>query len=237
MKKKNIIVTIIIIILAIIIAMFYIFNLENNKHEIDNNYNNSTNFQINKSIDKNSSLNNNENHADGNQAISSNNNDIKKDSNSYYDEALEAKLGVEKYVLDKNEIAGYPIYKHHRLGSWLVPIFDKKTNKFVGSVYIYKGGQAFVLGPDSYSEYKKIVYGKTSHNSDSNKQDGTNKFDSNKYNKIQNDKDNSISNSRSNNSNSILMEQTNTNLDKTTNYGINQQKSIISLDIGLNSTC
>ena len=217
--------------------MCFAFNLGNNEHEIDNNYNNSTNFQINKSIDKNSTLNNNEKHVDENQAIFTNNNDIKKDSNSYYDEALEAKLGVEKYVLDKNEIAGYPIYKHPRLGSWLVPIFDKKTNKFVGSVYIYKGGQAFVLGPDSYSEYKKIVYGKTSHNSDSNKQDVMNKFNPNKSDKTQNDNDNSNSKSMSNNSNSILKEQTNTNLDKTTNYSINQQKSIIGLDMGLNSTC
>ena len=85
---------------------------------------------------------------------------------------MEAKLGVEKYVLDSNEIAGYPIYKHPRLDSWLVPIFDKKTKKFKVSVYIYKGGEAFVLGPDSYSEYKDVISGKTI------------KYDSNKHVKV-----------------------------------------------------
>ena len=86
--------------------------------------------------------------------------------NNSSDEALEAKRGVEKYVLDKNEIAGYPIYKDSRLDSWLVPIFDKKTKKFKGSVYIYNGGEAFVLGPQSYLEYKNIVNGGKSHKSD-----------------------------------------------------------------------
>ena len=85
---------------------------------------------------------------------------------------MEAKRGVEKYALGKNEIAGYPVYKHPRLDSWLVPIFDKNTKKFVSSVYVYVGpgeSRCYVLGPQFYSEYKKVISGKSPSQSEINK--------------------------------------------------------------------
>ena len=203
MKKKNII-TIIIITLVIILAASYIFNMENQKHEINNTtHNNTTNIEKNQTKDKNISINNNSS-IDKNMSVNNNSNidkDLNKDyrtslssndykannkekSNESYDEAMEAKLGVEKYVLNKNEIAGYPIYKDPHLDSWLVPIFDKKTKKFLGSVYIYKGGKAFVLGPQSYSDYKEIVYGKTTHKSNSSEKVLSKISNSNKTQKI-----------------------------------------------------
>ena len=193
MKKRNILI-LLLIFLLIIGAMSYIFILENDVNKINNiANNNSTDFQLNKSIEKNMSLNNlndsnNENgtidenlsntynnpSSDSNYQYNTNKYNDKKDSNNY-DEAMEAKRGVEKFVLNKNEIAGYPVYKHPRLNAWLVPIFDKKTKHFLGSVYIYKGGQAFVLGPSSYSNYKDVISGKTVHKSNSNKHVGSDK--------------------------------------------------------------
>ena len=187
MEKKNII--ILIMILIIVLAVFYIFNLENNNHEINNkSYNNSSNLQINNSYDKNSTIyvnstaktvNFNNNNV---KSVKSNNNDNKNDTNKSIDEALEAKLAVEKYVLNKNEFAGYPIFKD-KDGSWLVPIFDKKTKKFKSSVYFYKGG-GFVMGPQSYSEYKKIVHENTNYKSDSKKQVKTNKSNNKSNNSV-----------------------------------------------------
>ena len=138
MKKKNSII-ILIIILIIVLSVFYIFSLENNNHEInDKSYNNSSNVDINKSIDKNSTVYLNstvktvnfDNNINNNvKSVKNKNCDNKNSTNKSIDGALEAKLGVEKYVLNKNEFAGYPVYKY-KDGSWLVPIFDKKTKKF-----------------------------------------------------------------------------------------------------------
>ena len=172
-----------VLLLIIICAVSYTFILGDNNNIDDN----STDFELNKSNDKNISLNKTDNKSlsKSYKNLPSDNNyqdSDKKYSNKYYDEAMEAKRGVEKYVLDKNQIAGYPVYKDPQLDAWLVPIFDKNTKKFVGSVYIYKGGQAFVLGPDSYSDYKDVISGKTIHKSDSNKHEDSDK--SNKSKKI-----------------------------------------------------
>ena len=178
MKRKNLLIILSIILLIIICAMSYIFIFEGNNNINNNSDSNSTDLKLNNSIDKNNnslnnnSLNNNSN-IDENLSNSdynpSSGNNQGKDSDEYYDEAMEAKLGVEKYALGKNEIAGYPVYKHPRLDSWLVPIFDKNTKKFVGSIYIYKGGAGFVMGPQYYSQYKEVISGNTHHKSDSNK--------------------------------------------------------------------
>ena len=82
--------------------------------------------------------------------------------------------------MNKKERAGCPIYKDKRMNLWLVPIFDKNTNKFVGSIYV-NDGSIFIMGPQSYSEYKEIVYGKTTHKSDSNKHVKTNKSNNKSY--------------------------------------------------------
>lgn len=169
-------------------VMSYIFILDNYNDKMNNTlYNNSTNLQLNKSIDENISLNNADNNdsedVDENlgkgyyNPPSSNNNHgkNKKNSNDSYDEAKEAKLTIERNVLKKNQIAGYPVYKDPYFGAWLVPIFNKETKKFVGSVYVYVGqggSRAYSFGPESYSDYKKVISGKYDDKSDSNKHKG-----------------------------------------------------------------
>ena len=54
-------------------------------------------------------------------------------------------------------------------GFWLVAAFDKKTGKFLGAIWVGYDGGGFIDGPDSYSEYKDIISGKTNHKSSSNK--------------------------------------------------------------------
>ena len=95
--------------------------------------------------------------------------DNNKSNNTTYDSASMDKKLVEKYVLDKNQIAKYPVYKER--GNWLVPIFDKKTGKFVGSVFSGDDPMflLFTNGPDSYYEYKELISGKTIHKTNSNK--------------------------------------------------------------------
>ena len=175
MKKRNILV-VLLILLFVICAMSYIFILADNTNKINNDsiFNNSTNLQ-NKQDDKNISLNHTNNTDDGVEGdinnnyykSSSSNNDRgheKKDSNDSFDEALEAKLDVERNVsLEKNEIVGYPVYKDPDLNAWLVPIFDKYTKEFKGSIYVCgkPGYHYYVHGPEFYSDYKRVISGKT----------------------------------------------------------------------------
>ena len=86
--------------------------------------------------------------------------------------AKDAKRSVEKNVKFTSRNAsenlkvkvGYPKYKDE-LGGWLVPAYDKKTGKFVGSVYVYNKGGTYSHGPEVYSQYKKIISGKYKHDS------------------------------------------------------------------------
>ena len=175
MKMGNMLV-VLLILLLVICAMSYIFILADNTNKINNDsiFNNSTNLQ-NKQDDKNISLNHTNNTDDGVEGdinnnyykSSSSNNDRgheKKDSNDSFDEALEAKLDVERNVsLEKNEIVGYPVYKDPDLNAWLVPIFDKYTKEFKGSIYVCgkPGYHYYVHGPEFYSDYKRVISGKT----------------------------------------------------------------------------
>ncbi len=187
MKKKDLLI-LLLILLLIIGVMSYIFILDNNGDKMNNTSynNNSTNLQLNKSLDKNISLDNEDNNGDENLSKghynlpSSNNNpgNNKKNSNDSYDEAMEAKLTVEK-ILKKNQIAGYPVYKDPYFDAWLVPIFNKETKEFVGSVFVYVGqggSRAYSFGPESYSDYKKVISGKYDDKSDLNKHNGKDKF-------------------------------------------------------------
>ncbi|WP_296859603.1 hypothetical protein [uncultured Methanobrevibacter sp.] len=156
--------------------MSYIFILADNTNKINNDsiFNNSTNLQ-NKHDDKNISLNHTNNTDDGIEgdinnnyykSSSSNNNrgHDKNNSNDSFDEALEAKLDVERNVsLEKNEIVGYSVYKDPDLNAWLVPIFDKYTKEFKGSIYVCgkPGYHYYVHGPEFYSDYKRVISGKT----------------------------------------------------------------------------
>ena len=65
--------------------------------------------------------------------------------------------GVEDYDISELKI-GDPKYKNSD-GGWLVPLYDKKTGKFVDSTYAYSNGMThgFV---DDYDNYKRIVSGK-----------------------------------------------------------------------------
>ena len=174
MNKKSVL--IILLILLILGSMCYIFILGNNTHKINNDSNkNSTNLQ-NKSNDNNISLNHSDNNINNKIDINliktyfnplSNNNHNhghdKNDSNNSFDEAMEAKLTVERNVhLQKNEIVGYPVYKNHYLDGWLVPIFDKYTKEFLGSIYVCGeiGHHYYIHGPESYSAYKHVISGK-----------------------------------------------------------------------------
>ena len=145
--------------------LVYVHNLEINEHQFnDNSHINKTNIQINKINDKNYNESNNSNVNDSNKQYYVNFNkkihdDKKTEFNNSSDDALIAKIMIEKYALSKNEVAKYPIYKNKRLNAWLVPIFDKNTGKFKGSIYATSDAH-FVMGPQFYSEYKELVYGK-----------------------------------------------------------------------------
>ena len=180
MKRRNSLILLLIILLIMISTMSYIFILGDNSNKINNiSDSNSTDLKLNKSNDKNNmSLNNTDNNSSVDENLSnsgynpSSDNNQGKDYDEDYDEAMEAKLTIEKKVLDKNEIAGYPVYKDPSLDSWLVPIFDKNTKKFVSSVYVYVGpgeSRCYVLGPQFYSEYKKVISGKSPSQSEINK--------------------------------------------------------------------
>lgn len=159
----------------LIISGVYIFSLKNYS-KIENN---STNLHINKTNNLNKTLNNtnvdDENssnkYGDSTKFIEKNKYVDKNNFNNMtFDGALMAKELVEKYVLKKNEIAGKPIYKD-KYGDWLVPIFDKKTGKFVTSVFSGDDPMflLFSMGPSSYAKYKSIVSGKSPSQSEINK--------------------------------------------------------------------
>ena len=88
-----------VLLLIIICAVSYTFIFKDNTNIDDN----STDFQLNKSNDKNISLNKTDNKSlsKSYKNLPSDNNyqdSDKKYSNKYYDEAMEAKRGVEKFV-------------------------------------------------------------------------------------------------------------------------------------------
>ena len=180
MKKKRIL--IVIVILIMLLSFAYIFSLDNNKPEIKNDTGkNTTKIQSNVSNNKllkNNSINNTENNVNSNNNYYNPSNKTQdhnheKKVNKSFDEAKLAKLDIEKNVLNKNEIAGKPVYKHPSFDAWLVPIYDKKTKEFVGSVYVHitpdgtAGG--YLSGPESYSEYKRVISGKSPSQEEINK--------------------------------------------------------------------
>ena len=171
MKTKKFIL-IRIIVLIILLSLNFIFNLED-KNPINTSVNNNSNISINKTIDKNIISNNNSTiNRDGNKNYNMYNKPKyisvnKKYSNKSHYEALKAKKVIEESVLNQNEFAGFPVYKDKRMGLWLVPIFDKNTREYKGSVFV-SDGSIFISGPDTYSAYKELVSGKKiKHNSKS----------------------------------------------------------------------
>ncbi len=170
--KNNMRLIVICIILMLIFSGIYIFIFKN-ESKIDNNSTNnvSKTNNLNKTLNSSSidNKNNSNKYEESTKCIEKNQySDKNKSNNTTFDSARIAKELVEKYVLNKNQIAKYPVYKER--GDWLVPIFDKKTGKFVGSVF--SGDDPtfllFTNGPDSYYQYKKVISGKTIKH-DSNK--------------------------------------------------------------------
>ena len=138
-------------------SITYIVTSQNSENGIKNN---STQQSANKNI----AINNNTTESGNSTQF----NPIKSAfKNSNY-EALKAKLIAEKKCLFYDEIAGMPTFKD-KDGSWLVPVYDKKTKKFVRSVFVYVNKYKdpignyiqYIGGPLSLSEYKKVIRGKT----------------------------------------------------------------------------
>ena len=191
MNNKKSIIIIILILIIIFLGYFLIENnlFNNTDNNTDNNtVNNTDNISKNISFD-------NVNNSSNKRINSTNNSDKVKDNinnhesyplNEYkhnhnkkskpkYDEisADDILKRVKKGVYwddghggnTQDVRLGKP-YKYKDL--WLVAAFDKKTGKFLGAIWVASEG-GYINGPDSYSEYKDIISGKTNHKSSSNK--------------------------------------------------------------------
>ena len=176
--KKNKIVLIIILLLIISCVCYFVISSHNNLKVTNNTNNSNINKSIvNSSLDVNNSLNTSDNNSleddssydetsSNTYSSSSEYSDYKSDSDGSTDEftASDARKVVKDYVgvVDDYDISdlkiGKPKYKNSKDG-WLVPLYDKKTGKFVDSVYAYDDGMASG-GVHDYDNYKKIISGK-----------------------------------------------------------------------------
>ena len=122
---------------------------------------------------------------------------------------------------------------------WLVAAFDKKTGKFLGSVWVGSEG-GYSHGPDSYSDYKDIISGKTNHKSNSNKNYNLEKNSKNVVEQIPDSSDFYVlaaSNPNvSNNIDSQFTDQEEVNLYNDISRNLNQQVQIIESNSGTNTT-
>lgn len=166
------------IILGLIVLLIIgvcIFSLSNSFLDTINMTNSSTNFTdnlTNGTISTNNSITNCGSDGEDNNIESSYNSYSKNHVNSNGNEKEEVKeyeftaedamADVEQNVIFPDKFGnkldvdvGHPKYKDKRMDSWLVPAYDKKTGKFIGSVYA--NGELFTNGPDNYKEYKKLV--------------------------------------------------------------------------------
>ena len=173
MKNKKIM---LIIILLIIIGVGYLvatlFNSYNSDSNVTNIHTNNTSFSntsvnVNKSSNATAddSLEENSTSYDSNHArYSSSKSTYESDDISDEFTASDAKNVVKNHVggvwgKDISELKiGNPKYKNSD-GGWLVPLYDKKTSKFVGAQYAYSDGMTHG-GVDNYDNYKRVVSGK-----------------------------------------------------------------------------
>jgi len=171
--KKNKIILIVVLLLIIIAGFSYFVVSSFNSHENLNVTNNTTNKSItNSSLDVNKSSNTTNNTLENNSSYSKTSSDSysnyngrsssKSKSNEFT--ASDAQSVVKNYVgsVDGKDISeikiGKPKYKNSD-GDWLVPLYDKKTGKFIDSVYAYSNGEAHG-GVQDYDNYKRVISGK-----------------------------------------------------------------------------
>ena len=197
MNNKKSIIIIILILIIIFLGYFLIENNLFNNTDINNtdnisknisfdNVNNSSNKRINSTNNSDKVKDNINNH--DSYPLNEYKHNHNKKSKPKYDEisADDILKRVKKGVYwddghggtTKNVRLG-SIYKGKK-GLWLVPAFDKKTGKFLGAVWVASDGHGFFGGVDSYSDYKKIISGKTQKHNTNNKK--PHKQDSNKLN-------------------------------------------------------
>lgn len=166
--KTNYIILIIIVILVIFgVGLLISFNNDQNlQNETIKNYS-----QSNSSENNSSDINSNTNETINSNAIdtsinskdnsksNSNNNSNKNGFNQSSEfTALEAMETVENLPHEPTEpevTVVKPRYKSE-IG-WLVPLRDKKTGQFAGSIYVYDKGGPFAQGPQTYKDYKEVV--------------------------------------------------------------------------------
>ena len=166
MKNKKIM---LIIILLIIIGVGYLvatlFNSYNSDSNVTNIHTNNTSFS-NTSVNVNKSSNATADDSLYSESVSSSYHSSKSGADESNEEftASDAKNVVKNHVggvwgKDISELKiGNPKYKNSD-GGWLVPLYDKKTSKFVGAQYAYSDGMTHG-GVDNYDNYKRVVSGK-----------------------------------------------------------------------------
>lgn len=188
MNYKKIIIIIILILFILLFSGYILIknNNDNNNDIFNNTVNNGSNLSKNISSNINNTTNNSKDDSRDMEDNLSNSNSYSMNKYKYPKEkkskAESDKQTEEEKILEcvKKGVAwddghggstqdvrlGKP-YKS-KGGLWLVPAFDKKTGKFLGAVWVAPEG-GFFGGVHSYSEYKNIISGKTTHKTDSNK--------------------------------------------------------------------
>ena len=122
------------------------FSNENSK--LDNNITNVTNNSVNNTNLTNDSW--------KNVSYENTKNQNKPNNKRADDDIISAEEAKKRFkngvALERNEFAGEP--KHVKGVGWLFPIFDKKTKKFTGSIYLGRYGGGFWSGPRDYKGFK-----------------------------------------------------------------------------------
>ena len=183
MNRKKCIIIILILIIIFFSGCFLIKNNENvlkspnsiNENNLSKNtsFNNVTTSSNtgNNSVNNSSNVNDNSNHKDSYSMNQYNKKSKAKSNEITADDILKrVKKGVwwdDGHGGETQDVKLGKPYKYKDL--WLVAAFDKKTNKFLGSIWVASEGGYF-KGPDSYSDYKDIISGKTIKKSIANKE-------------------------------------------------------------------
>ena len=171
MKNNKIILIIVLLLIVFCIGYFVVSSF--NSHEDLNVTNNNTNKSItNSSVDVNKSSNMTNDILENDTSYSKTSSDSYSSYSGYSssksksDEfsASDAQKVVKNYLggVDDKDISelkiGKPKYKNSEDG-WLVPLYDKKTGKFVHAVYAYDDGMTHG-GVEKYENYKRVISGK-----------------------------------------------------------------------------
>ena len=168
MKNNKIILIIVLLLIVFSIGYFVVSSF--NSHENMNVANNTT--ISNGSLDVNNSLNTTNDTLENDSSYNKTSSDSYSSYSSYSssksksDEfsASDAQKVVKNYLggVDDKDISelkiGKPKYKNSEDG-WLVPLYDKKTGKFVHAVYAYDDGMTHG-GVEKYENYKRVISGK-----------------------------------------------------------------------------